>query len=365
MLGSLSRAGHDAHLLTYGHGLAEQNTPFTHHRVRAPALTESMRSGPSLAKIALDFALAHEVRELVARIEPTIVVAHHVEAAIACVGLACPTAYVAHTSLDRELPTYSNARFTRALGAAGNALDAVAIRTHLASAAIAPELAEHLRRVHRRSVRYLPLPWLMAQKSSISMHEARAHYGIDTEDFVLAYVGNLDRYQGIEQLLYAFADVAKVEPSARLVIATASDQTALAVTLRAHPARERISMIVLGDESSRARIHALADAIVVPRAVAGGVPVKLLDALSRRKPVVTVARATAGLAVQNACIVCADDCAESLARGIMRVRNDAFERSSLASNAANYIRSDHSETAFLEAFAALTEDAHHQGSRAA
>lgn len=365
MLGSLARAGHDAHLLTYAHGLSQQDTPFTHHRLRAPALTESMRSGPSVAKIALDLALAHEVREVVARIKPTLVVAHHIEAAIACIGLPRPTAYVAHTSLDRELPTYSNAKFTRVLGAAGNALDAVAIRTHHASAAIAPELAEHLRRAHHRPVRYLPLPWPMAKESAISMPEARAHYGIDTEDFVLAYVGNLDRYQGIEQLLEAFAYVAKVEPRARLVIATASDQTSLAGTLEGHPARERISILALGDESSRTRIHALADVIAVPRAVAGGVPIKLLDALSRQKPVVTVRRATAGLAVQNACVVCADDSADALARGMLRLLSDASERSMIASGTTSYMQSEHSDSAFLEAFAALSEDAGHQGSRAA
>ncbi len=366
MLDALVDAGHETHLLTYAHGQDTRSFRFNHHRANGPSLTQSMRSGPSLAKIGQGLALAKDVRALVRTIAPDVVIAHHVEAAIVCAGLSCASAFVAHTALEWELASYLKPAFAGCASAAGRAADGMALHAHGASAAIAPALADHLKRTHRRAVRYLPLPWnVAAESTALARDAARAHYGLARDAHVIAYLGNLDLYQGLPQLLEAFTRVHRVDSASRLVIATASDQKSVAHAIDSHPARAQIVVLSLGEEESRVRVHALADVIAVPRAIQGGVPVKLLDAFARGKAVVTVERAVAQLRVEESCVVCPNDDVDAFSSALVELLRDDSKRESLARNARAYLESAHNDRVFLAAFDALCDDALHHGKRAA
>lgn len=354
MLACLARNGHDAHLLTYGYGRGQSPASFTHHRASGAAPTTSLRSGPSFAKLWMDANLSRDVRRLVTALKPDLVVAHHVEASMACHGIAVPTAYVAHTTLAAELSTYAPERFLSAAGRFGRALDGLALSRHDANAAIAPELAASLRHAHQRQVRYLPLPWPRALKWTETRDAARTHYGIAADAHTVAYLGNLDRYQGIPFLLDALELALERDTRLHAMVATASDSNELVGTLRDRPIRERLTFVALGDEQTRARVHAAADVIAVPRAVEGGVPIKLLDALARNKSVVTVRRAASGLPIDNVCVVCRDDSVDEFAHALVDAMNAAASRTH---DTAAYLDREHSDRAFMSSFEALFTDA--------
>jgi glycosyltransferase involved in cell wall biosynthesis len=110
-------------------------------------------------------------------------------------------------------------------------------------------------------------------------------------------------------LVDALADVR----SATLLVATESDVTALGHQLDQRSVRWRSTP--LRTEDDRARAHAAADVVVVPRFSPGGLPIKLLDALARGVPVVAMERALAGFELYPACLV-TNDTAYALGRGL-------------------------------------------------
>lgn len=298
MVEALADAGHDTHLLTYAHGIADPHGErlhgVTHHRLANFPPTRSLRSGPSFAKVALDLQMVGGARRLAARLSPSLVIAHGVEAAhvarLACLSAIAPTIYYAHTRFDAELPTYLRAPSSRSrswrsttLETFGRALDRSACS--LPSVAITPDLAAHLHQTPatRRSVDTLLPPWAPLDPPRPEERvDARDSLAIASDARVVLYAGNLDGYQGWEE-----AAEASRRTRTTFLVATESDPAPLAPFPHVH--------VRLADEHDRRRAYAACDLVVVPRRAPGGLPIKLLDALARDVPVVAGPRALAGL----------------------------------------------------------------------
>src|SRR5262245_38303655 len=82
MLTALGDAGHETHLLCYERAGFASRGPYLVHRAPAGLALRSLRSGPSLEKLAHDAALTRALARQVARVRPDAVIAHHVEAAV-------------------------------------------------------------------------------------------------------------------------------------------------------------------------------------------------------------------------------------------------------------------------------------------
>lgn len=314
MVEALADAGHDTHLLTYAHGAIDavelagrrvhahashaRSEPRTrsephgvaHHRLADFPATRSLRSGPSLSKVALDLQMILVARRLASRLSPDLVIAHGVEAAYvarsARLASIARTIYYAHTRFDAELPTYATeaTRVSRPLQALGNLLDAGASR--LRTVAITPGLAAHLARRGSNSeapaTTLLP-PWPPLDPPRPDERvAARASLELPLDAKVVLYAGNLDGYQGWEEA----ADAAR-RAHATFLVATESDPAPLAPFPHVR--------VRLSDERDRRRAYAACDLAIVPRRAPGGLPIKLLDALARDVPVVAGPRALAGL----------------------------------------------------------------------
>jgi glycosyltransferase involved in cell wall biosynthesis len=361
-----SERGSDAHLLVYAHGAgALEGARFTLHRAAGrrsfdgdvPA--RALRSGPSLGKLAHDVALAVELRRLTRALRPRVVVAHHVEAcAAALLAGARPLVFVAHTALAPELPAYApeptGTLLSPLLSRAGGALDRALCRRADAVAAVGPALAARLSASAGVAVQTLALPWrLPSPLAQGERSAARAALGFVPTDEVVLYAGNLDRYQGLPLALAALAEVARRRPRLRVLIATESPREELDGALRAVGLAARVVFASLGTEEARRRAHAAAELALVPRALPGGVPVKLLDALARAVPVVAQRRALGGLALPGALTVCADDDAEALAAAVVAVLADPNAAGELGQRRRSYVAREHSDARFLGTLAAV------------
>lgn len=287
MVEALADAGHDTHLLTYAHGSGEEARGVVHHRLSDFPRARSLRSGPSLSKLALDLRMIPVARRLASRLRPDLVVAHGVEAAyVARLSSIARTIYYAHTRFDAELPTYAteSTHVARPLQVLGDLLDAGASR--LRTVAITPDLAAHLaRRSSRHEDRATPLlpPWSpLDPPRSDERVAARRSLGLSVDSKVVLYAGNLDGYQGWEEA----AEAAR-RAHATFLVATESDPAPLGVFPHLR--------VGLADERDRRRAYAACDLAIVPRRSPGGLPIKLLDALARDVPVVAGPRALAGL----------------------------------------------------------------------
>lgn len=341
--------GESIALLTYeaGDGRAVLPSNVEHRRTRAPLTNRSLRSGPSLAKIAEDLEL---VRALRAAREPR-VIAHHVEAAFACLLAGRTYTFVAHTALGPELPLYAPKQRALAplLSRAGESFDRLVARRAARVLAISPFLARRIERELGVKAEVLPTPWTVAPAvTSEERHAARVALGVGDAHDVVLYAGNLDHYQGLDTAVTALGSLAHRRGALRWLVASESSPDALlAIASRAGIA-SRITLAPLRTDDDRRRAHAAADVAVVPRRLEAGVSIKILEALAHGLPTIAVRTATGGFPFEEACALVDDD-AKALAHAIDDVLREPFRRAALSAAGPAYLAKHHAVDACVHA----------------
>lgn len=355
MVDAEHEAGWLPELLTYAHGGSELRAPWPHHRIADLTRDRSLRSGPSLRKVFEDAQIAVAARRIFAKRSPGATIAHHVEAAAAAFAARIPeVVFFAHTALGTELPTYLPEAARRLAGRAGDALDVALARRAHRVAAISPLLAKRLADGSEREVGYVPVPFpLPPPIEPEERHKARHRFGIDRLAPVLLYAGNLDAYQGIEGLAEAFDRVRTRRPEARFLVATGSDRAPFEKALWASGSADHATFVALADEPDRRAAHAAADLAWVPRAIPGGLPMKLLDAMARGVPTVVTERATAGIDLRGAAMVVADDDPDALAAAALLVFEGRETARSLGDRGRDFVSEHHAPKQYLSAIVSL------------
>lgn len=336
-------------LITYAQGdgrlLLERNV--VHTRSFAPIANASLRSGPSLAKVAEDLVLIRAIRA--SRADH--LVAHHIEAGLACILARRPFTWVMHTALGPELPLYAPTRPRLApwLSHAGEALDAFVAKRAARVLAVSPFLAERASILFRRQVEVLPIPWAVAENAAPNERtSAREALRLDARVLVLLYAGNLDHYQGLEVALDALVLIRKQTPNIRWLVATESDPSALRAEANARGVAQHLVFAKLDSDAARRRAHLAADIALVPRRLEAGVSVKLLEAFAHALPTVAVRASTGGFAMEKAaCLVPAD--ADAFAQATLKLITSPSHRAQLGAEGALYLRTHHGDAAMVRA----------------
>jgi glycosyltransferase involved in cell wall biosynthesis len=351
MLRASACSGQATHLLAYARGAYEINAPYEVHRIPDFPKVRSLRSGPSWGKIALDARCIVETHRLVRRLRPEAIIAHHIEAALAVLAAqVTPIYYVAHTCLSRELPLYFPLPPASLVSGAAKRVERIVCTRAAGVAAVAPSLA----RVLGDGVRYLPVPWAVSTDAHRpTREEARAELGLEPDARVCLYAGNLDGYQGWEYLIEALSGLRHTHPTARLLIATESDPSPSRLVATRLGVADSVHFCRLDGERARQLVHAAADLAWVPRRTEGGLPIKMLDAFARKVPVVAMNRATAGLAVHDACVAVPDDDPRALISGARHVLDDGHTAAALREGACRYLETQHCAEAFTAAIREL------------
>jgi glycosyltransferase involved in cell wall biosynthesis len=359
MIDAEHAAGMRPELCTYAHGADGAPPPWPIHRIADLARDRSLRSGPSWRKLVADAQLAIQTRRTASKMEPRAIVAHHVEAASAVLAARLrPTVFFAHTALGPELPTYLPGRAHKIAARAGETLELALAHRSDVVLAISPRLARDLSERARREVSFVPVPWKVpAASDAAERAAARARFDLSPLEAVFLYAGNLDAYQGLDVLVRAFAAAREHRADARLLVATSSDREGLIASLREAGCADRVRFAPIEREDDRRAVHAAADVVWSPRAAAGGLPIKLLDALARGAPTIATRRATAELPLENAAWIVADDDPRALAAAALlaiEARSTAIE---IGRRGVEYVRREHTAERYLEAMGAALENA--------
>ena len=169
----------------------------------------------------------------------------------------------------------------------------------------------------------------MLRSAIFLFHGARRKRSLDLKDglqeqnsvytkrfFLTGYAGNLDAYQGVHDVCSAMKVLNKSHPDSTLLIATQSPLTDLDLA-------DRLGCLTtkLQTESDRRRVHAACDAIVVPRRIPGGIPVKMLDAMSRGVPWLLHTVPLRVSSWGDACIQVTDDRPHAIAAALEKIGN--------------------------------------------
>jgi glycosyltransferase involved in cell wall biosynthesis len=300
-------------LVTYGVALAE-------------------RSGPCLARLALDLPLTLRLWRRVRRDAIDVIHAHNYEAAIAGLLVAratgCRLVYHGHSALEAELPTYAQGtRTPRWLGRLGRLLDREVPRRADFCIAVTEELGERLRHAGVAASRLACIaPVAAPHELGLRAPEAAA----DPASLV-CYVGNLDRYQNLDFLLRSFRRVRARLARARLVLLTHETGRA---AMSSEPGVDVVTARTYGEVCDRL---AAADVVVCPRTERSGFPMKLLSYMAAGKAIVAAAGSAKGLRDGVTARVVADGDEAAFAAAIVELLGDSDARARLGAAARDVV----------------------------
>jgi 1,2-diacylglycerol 3-alpha-glucosyltransferase len=337
---ALQRRGHSVRLATYHWGVGAPPAGVAVQRSRALPGGRPVLARPSWQKPLLDLLLAGELLRLARRWQPDVMHTHNFEGLLAALFVrkltGVPVVHHVHNAMGLELDTYFRSRPGRwAGGVVGRWVDA-----HL------PRRADHcivlnaaaVAYFRQRGVRHLAVvpPGIDFQAGDAARGRQRLGQGP-----LVLYAGNLDRYQDLDLLFYAFRAVLDARPDVWLVLSTNSEPGEWQV---------RASALGIGGQTVFARAQqfepvadllAAADVAVCPRLVCLGFPIKLLNYMAAGKAIVASAGSACGLRhLENGWVV-ADGDAAGMAAAILALLDDRAWARRLGEEARETARRDY------------------------
>jgi glycosyltransferase involved in cell wall biosynthesis len=291
MCGRLADEGHEVHLLTYGQGDDFCDARFEHHRIRRLPGDDAMRSGPTPVKPFLDALLAFSLNRLLATRPFDVVHCHNYEAA--AVGLAVrirravPVVYHSHNLMGDELPTYFRRPMAKTIAARfGLTLDAEIPRRADHTIALCCQSAQVLRERGVLDERISVVP--PAVEDCSGLISAPAQSPGRARRFVVGYCGNLDRYQDLDLLARACANLAiRLDRDIELRLVTHGSDVEETARLRSLAAPSDLAVFRCRDFDDAVREMAACDVLTLPRRSGSGFPIKLLNYMCLGRPVVS------------------------------------------------------------------------------
>jgi glycosyltransferase involved in cell wall biosynthesis len=272
------------HVLTYHLGQRLDDAPFTIHRIADVPGYAHVAAGPTFTKLVrLDPMLARLIRSVHERVAFDVIHAHHFEGVLAAswARTGVPIIYDAHTTLAGELPLYRLPIPRAVLRAVGGVLD---------------------RRLPKRAARVIPVSETLRERLlevgavPDSLIDVVAN-GVEFEQFsdappeaeapeTVIYTGNLSKYQGVDLMLQAFAELHRRRPQVRLLIATDSPLGEYDALARQLGIRDAIDVRTAPFEEIPALL-ASAHVAINPRVACDGIPQKLLNYMAAGRPIVS------------------------------------------------------------------------------
>jgi glycosyltransferase involved in cell wall biosynthesis len=331
LLEFLSGEGHDVDVLTYHEG---EDVVFPRCRIyRIPRIpgVRNLRPGFSLKKVVCDAVMFWSAARLMRRERYHLV--HAVEESVVIAGLLgkifkIPYIYDMDSSLAEQL---------------------------VETFPVASPMAPLLRSVERRAVRgsrgviavcravedvargHAPDVFVARIEDCTLLSDDRAEDppSLPAGGPTIMYVGNLERYQGIDLLLEAFARVVPRVPDVRLVVVGGSPEAIAAYAARAAALKIGDRVHWAGPQSVRSLGAYLrqADVLVSPRLQGQNTPMKIYSYLDSGRPVVATRIPTHTQVLDDEIAQLVEPSPEGMAEGIVALLRDPSRRAAIAARA--------------------------------
>lgn len=318
---ALAKRGHDVHVFAYHLGQASSSDQFKIHRsLRLPTYNK-YSPGPSLQKLlVVNPLLVTTLLRGLAGGRFDVIHAHHYEglliAKVARAGRAIPLIYDAHTLLGSELPFFAMGG-TKTLGAR--------VGMHLDRSL--PQMADHVVTVTETIKSKLLTYGLPDERITVITN------GVESDLFhldfppppegvrTLIFTGNLASYQGVDNLLYAFAKVAAKRSDVRLLVVTDSSFDPYEKQAAELGIRGRIDLSS-APFSEHGRLLATAAVAVNPRMDCDGIPQKLLNYMAAGRPTVSFSGSAPCIEHGETGWVVANGDIDAFADGLLKLLDD-------------------------------------------
>lgn len=334
----LARAGHHVALVTYGHGEGDlvrhdRGAAFAMHRAARGPGSGSLASGPSWERPASDALLTWRAWDVARRAQREgrafdLVHAHNYEGALAgaIVGraLGLPVLYHAHNLMSDELPTYFEGAAMRRLASwAGRALDRGVPGLADRCLAVSRHAQARLSALHE-----VPISW---HPPAVS---CPAPTGSSQASVDAVYLGNLDGYQNPAGLFEALAWLRARRSGLRVAAVTADPAPRWERWLSRYGLGEVVRVVPHGDFEHAWGWLCRARVALLPRTVASGFPIKLINYLAAGRPVVASEGGAQGLGVDEGVVVVPDGQPVAFARALGGLLDDPARAARLGRQAS-------------------------------
>lgn len=353
---ALVRSGVELQLFTYGRGIGE--LPADIECIASPRWLspKAMRSGPTLSKFAADAGLLSTYLDRARERPFDVAFAHNAEAAMVALAarLRCktPVIYVAHTILRHELSAYGPPSLAPVLWRVGGVIDRFIARRVDGIVALCDDAKRDLASIARGPVEIIPPgldPEPEPDASQVAL--ACARHAVAPGDYAL-YCGNLDRYQDLDLLAHAATKMRDDEGAPRIVVAT-HDTSSIPASFAGVA---KLSCVEVADFAEMRALVAGAQSVVLTRRRRGGFPIKLLNYMEARKPIVAFEGVAQGFEhMRNAWLLEPDAGADQLAEALRTLAAQDALRSSLGAGARLLLESSHRWEPLTQRTRALAE----------
>jgi glycosyltransferase involved in cell wall biosynthesis len=274
----LSRLGHTVDVLTYHEGENIDLPGITIHRIDRPRFVRCVPIGPSWQKIVCDIALARRLKQMLRANRYDLI--HAVEeSAFLAARSGLPFVFDMDSLMSRQLVEKSKLFWPASV--VFKQLERHALRRCVGVLAVCESLACEARK-YQSNVHLLP-DVALASNGAGSLPETLTKTG----GLRLMYVGNLQRYQGIDLMLEAFAVIAPAYPDSVLIIVGGNPDQIAAYRHKAarRNVLDQIQFVGQIPIDSLARTLSFSDILISPRIKGENTPMKLYSYLLSGRPV--------------------------------------------------------------------------------
>ena len=352
---AMTSLGHEVDLVTYPFGHDVQIPGLRVFRSLRPPFVDSVKIGPSAAKIPLDILLSFSAlrRALSDRYDA---VHSHEEGGLIGIVLSAilrvPHLYDMHSSLPQQLNNFAFSR-SSVLLRAFRFIERIMIRRSRVVIVICPSLEETVKAIepaaHVVLIENAPGS-AEDQASEADAAAVRAQWGLASTTPLVLYTGTFEAYQGLDLLFAAMAIVKQSRPDARLLLAGGKpDQVARAVAdARAAGIGD---VTIFAGERPAAEIPAYllaADVLTSPRSKGTNTPLKIYQYLRSGKPIAATRLLTHTQVLDDETAILTAPDANAFGAGILAMLNDPAAGERLGRNARVLAETKYSYEAYLD-----------------
>jgi 1,2-diacylglycerol 3-alpha-glucosyltransferase len=347
---AVAERGHEVHVVCYhmGEDLPLRNVHL--HRIPDWTGERTVTVGPTRRRPLYDLQMVFKTMKIMRRFRLDLMHAHGYEAAL--VAACCrpfvrrPILYSAHNSMGDELASYSAFRSKRLANCLAWALDRTVPRIGDRCVPHSENLSRFLaaRGLASRSEPVLNFGIDFKRRPRGDRRALRAEHGLGS-DIVILYSGVIDRFQRLDLLLEAMPRILQASPNAKLVMLVNVPNKEHEAAIRARAVRlgiaDRVLLLHPTTLESGLRLLALADVAVVPRPVAPGFPIKLLNYMAAELPCVMFASSASGIVDRRHALLAQNDTSDSLAKSIIEALANSSLRQRIARGGYELVRERH------------------------
>jgi glycosyltransferase involved in cell wall biosynthesis len=336
-------------VVTYHEGKDINYDNINIHRIPNISFVKNVRPGFSWEKVVCDFFMIFKIMPLVMKNQYQLV--HAVEESVFFALMLkllykIPYIYDMDSSLAQQM--VEQIPWLSPFSSLLSFFEGIAVKNALVVIPVCDSLAKNVVKYHPRKIVTLHDVSLL-KEAPVNHHiDLKAQFNID--GLLLMYVGNLQKYQGIDLMLEGFALAQDTINESNLIIIGGSNSDIEKYRLVTNRLGISSKVHFLGPKPIEylSTYLSQADILISPRIKGNNTPMKLFSYLHSGKPVLATHLQTHTQVVDDGSAVLVEPDPSAFSRGIIKLINDENLRHSIGMAGKNLIESKYSYPVFRE-----------------